>query len=223
VIEDEFALGLTSIPASSLRSEVEPRNAEGLIEELGLVPWARMTNVALPKVLTALVVNETAEEMTQWLLAPPDVVEIEVLERPTAGLGGSHADRSAPREPRSHAPTRRRLPGPKEERRKLPKGSADAARLEQAVAVATAESVLPFARSPVDMTALNELLNQAQGATTWIVSPRTNPFVLLELPVGFILIRAVQGVGQGIRRGLSDVVYYKLLRLFRVPEDRNGN
>jgi hypothetical protein len=62
-------------------------------------------------------------------------------------------------------------------------------------------------------------MQAAADLGVWLVSPRTNPFLIVEVPGGYLLMRAVQGVGEGVRRGLSEAVHYRLLQLFKVPDD----
>jgi hypothetical protein len=218
LVAREFALGVVSIPLSTLPREEEAATAEELLDRIGLIPHARLPSDAFSKALTALVVNESVDEVVNWLTTPPDAVELERFEfrrAPSAGAIYFEYDEVRGLEPPRSTPPRAK-PKPKA---KIEKSSADTADIQAAMGDVAADAVVPFARSPVDITSLNELLQGAANLSAWLVSPRTNPFLLVELPAGYLLVRAVQGVGQGIRRGLSEGVYYRLLQLFKVPDD----
>jgi hypothetical protein len=185
---------------------------------LGLTPHARLGKQALPEAITALVVNDAVDDVVRWLEAPPRAVELETSESWFLRDYAIPQQRLPPvDEPRARA-ERRSQPKPKRERQ-IEKTSVDAIAIQAAVGEVASDAVVPFAQSPVDITSLNQLLSGAAGLSGWIVSPRTNPFLLIEMPAGYLLLRTVQGIGQGIRRGLSDGVYYKLLQLFKVPDD----
>jgi hypothetical protein len=222
LVAPEFALGVVSIPLSTLPRGGEAATAEELLDRIGLIPHARFPSEALSKALTALVVNESVDEVVDWLATPPDEVELNRFEVRAAApyATAPYIDYDvvwAPEPPR-------RIPSPAQSRPKpkIQKASADALDLQAAMGDVAADAVVPFARSPVDITSLSELLQGSANFSAWVVSPRTNPFLLVELLPGYLLVRAVQGVGQGIRRGLSDGVYYKLLQLFKVPDDWRG-
>jgi hypothetical protein len=90
LVSGEFALGVFSISLSQLSREdaAATATAEDLIRSLGLTSYAPLPGDALPNALTALVVNESVDDVVSWLAEPPDPVELERLEyrRESAGL-----------------------------------------------------------------------------------------------------------------------------------------
>jgi hypothetical protein len=187
-----------------------------------MTPAAVISSKDLSSALTALVVNDSVQDVLEWLQTPPNVVEVHRLEWSPP----SAADRRLLRDEETYLRdegTRleiRSVPERLVRRRERPsKDSAESADIEAAIADIAQDAVVPYARSPVDLTSLSELLHTAQDFSAWLVTPRSNPFFLLDLPVGYLLVRAVQGVGQGVRRGLSEGVHYRLLQLFKVPDN----
>ena len=80
LVAPEFALGVVSIPLSTLPRGGEAATAEELLDRIGLIPHARFPSEALSKALTALVVNESVDEVVDWLATPPDEVELNRFE-----------------------------------------------------------------------------------------------------------------------------------------------
>jgi hypothetical protein len=128
------------------------------------------------------------------VVRPPREVPVERFETPIRygeAYGASRSERKPSKKPSKD----RVIPA---------KTSVRAEEVERQMSVIASEGVVPFAQSPVDITSLQELLQGVFQYTTWIVSPRTNPFLLVEIPAGYPLFRAVQGVGEGVPRGRSD-------------------
>lgn len=216
LIQQDFALGVISLPRSAMSAEAQSLDVQEIIARLGLETHARLSATHLRQALAALVVNDSVVDLVNWLEASPNAVPLERVS-PTAA---KDLDQRVPR------PSGIRSSGgprygssPREPKRRLEKSSVDVAALESAIAETASEAVVPFAQSPVDMTSLWALVQGVQHASSWVVSPRTNPFVIVEIAGGLFLFRTVQGIGEGVRRGLSEGVHYKLLQLFKVPDD----
>jgi hypothetical protein len=226
LIQQDFALGVVSIPLSLVHARAEVATAERLIDRLGLLPAARIPSGALDQAITALIVNETVDGVVNWLREPPRPVTLD-LTPVTLSPGILFDLERPPRLDLEHPPKRRQAPlakRPARPRKPRPsKDSAKAREIEEAATEFARDAIVPYARSPVDLTALSELFHGAAEFGIWLVSPRTNPFLILEVPGGYLLLRAVQGIGEGLRRGLSEGVHYRLLQLFKVPDDWRPN
>jgi hypothetical protein len=214
LIGQDFAIGVISIPLSLVPIRDEAATAERLIDNLGLSTAARIGARDFDQAITALVVNETVDDVLEWLDRPPRPVPIELV-APTIA-SAAHRE-LPPRLDHGRLPAKRQTTRPK--RPRPPKESAKAREIEDAAAQFARQAVVPYARSPADITSLSDLVQGATELAIWLVSPRTNPFLIVEVPAGYLLIRTVQGVGEGLRRGLSEGVHYRLLQLFKVPDD----
>jgi hypothetical protein len=219
----ELALAVISVPADRLEDPAGVSSPAAVLDALRLRAVAEVPPSNVGDAIAAILANEDVYEAAEWLRQPPNDVPTRLgddvlwlAEPPARAPAARGSDPSAigrlPSEDRLIRPPRRT-------QRKVSKTEPRAEELRSFGKAATAETVVPFRKSPIDFYQVGDLLEGAEAARTFLVTVRSNPLILIYFAGGFLLVSAVIGAGQGVRRGVSGGLQYRLLKKFGVPED----
>jgi hypothetical protein len=213
-VERDLAFTAVSLPRS--RAISRHIDSAGLLDAIGLRALLEFPGGYLADAVSALLATDDADEAATWLLEPPDVVPAIDLRRPAQwperSIVAEDQTRLLTPSPPSRAPRTPKLP-----RKPPPKNSPEAQELQAFARLAVTEPEVPFAQSPVDLHSLNDLFAQAAHAGAWLSTARKHPVVLAEAAGGWLLLHTTIGIAGGIRRGLSDGVRYRILKIFGAP------
>jgi hypothetical protein len=228
--QHDLAIGIASVGIDDLPTADLAGSPAELITVLALKTVGEVPRTHIADAVSAILATTSAEDAAAWLREPPNAVEVRVpqdLERlrshPTFQLNAKYdqVDNALSTAPGSEpAPPKR---SPKQPRRALAKSDPDAQGLLDFAETATKDGFVPFRKSPIEIYSIPDLLNLDEPLRAFIVTVQKNPLLLIWMPIGFMIWYptkgAAQGIGEGLRGGLSGALKYRLLKLFGTPDD----
>jgi hypothetical protein len=204
-----FAIEVISMPTED--SEVS--TLESVLEGLRLRAEYEIPGAYLAEALAATLATRDVVVAADWLRSSPEPVP---LEAPTEA-GRRTVDTNSldlfildEREEPSSRPYKR----PRRDTKFVSPVSPESDRLRYFTRDVLERQVVPFRQSPLDLHSLQTLLHAAQGERAWLVTAGTRPLVLAKVAGGYLLFKAVKGVGKGVEGGLAAGVQYRILKLF---------
>lgn len=219
--DSDLALTITSIPASAIEGPAA-HSAPALLRALRLRVVAEVPTRHIADALTALLVTTDVYETEAWLRSAPNPVPLIGPGHPESDIDELLLDRwsdegwaALPSETLPQLPKKSRAP------KHFPKPITKPEALERGVNQfannAVSDPLVPFQRSPVQLLSMPELLQVGGAVRALLVTARSNPLLLVDAAVGYLLFQAVIGAGQGIRTGMAQGVRYRLLKLLGAP------
>jgi hypothetical protein len=218
----DVALGVVSVPTKySAHSGGE--HPLHVLTGLGLRPVGEIPSDRLSDAITSILAAGDVWDATDWLSEPPDPVSLEfsddlVYLRPASG----DFDSTRVQDQRDGLETR----GPAEMAAPVPrlrKGDPRAEEVRSFARAATTDAFVPFQKSPLDIYAISDVLTYGEDIRALLVTPRSNPYILIMGAAGLLIFYPVLGVAQGLHRGLQSGiaagVKYRVLRKYGLPDD----
>lgn len=220
----DLAMRVISMPRAQISDPSVMSSEEELLGALRLRARYEVPRPSIADAISAVLANTHIEDAARWLQEPPravPLIPVELPRRRPREYGGEAlydlwSEGTAAKVPSLDRPPAKR-PRRRPKQRSIPKQSMAAREIESFAEEASAELLVPFQRSPLDVYSFSDLFQLAGEARAWLVTAGTNPLVLLKVSGGYLLVQAVLGIGSGIRRGLSEGVEYRLLQLFGAP------
>jgi len=215
------ALVVVSVPTDRLTTIVPASSPADVMQALLLRPVAEVPSAYLGDALASILATTSADEAARWLSEPPKPAPVKLGPDLEQMLVNEGFDRSVARGYARSVPGREvpstwaRSTPRRKERRKISKDEPRTEELREFGRDIAKGAVVPFQRSPIDLYAIDNLVELGDAARTFVVTVRSNPLALVWVPGGFLLCSALRGTGRGLSAGLQ----YRLLRLFGLPDD----
>lgn len=210
------AIEAISLPVVDVKRRKHFASLERVLTDLGLrvayeIPPTRVTDA-----MAAILASKHVAAAVGWLQELPEPVALVAPSPLLREVGVSRYLLEAPRDVVAERRVKSGKASPPIPR--TPGGSPESYRLRAFTEEVAREQAIPFRESPLDLHSLQQLVQAAHDGGVWLVTAGTRPLVLVKATTGYILFKAVKGVGRGIEGALAAGVQYRLLRLFGIED-----